>query len=219
LDYSYRDKFEYAGAAGGFIDKLGYPYCRGRIFNETETDNGQHNQVLDTFWASGAAFLIRSKLFHEVGGFDSSFFAHMEEIDLCWRLHSSGYKIACIPSSIVYHVGGGTLNKVNPRKTFLNFRNGTRLLIKNLPKKELIYVLPIRYLLDMAAAVYLTITQSYRHGFAVLKAYLDLFVFLSEDTKPTNRSKIPSYLIKEKNILFAFFIRGKKRFNQLNNTK
>ncbi len=128
--HTQRDAFEYAGAAGAFIDPLGYPYCRGRIFDTIEKDTGQYDNTVETFWASGAAMLIRSRLFHEAGGFDPDFFAHMEEIDLCWRLGAMGHKFACVPESIVFHVGGGTLSATNPRKTYLNFRNNLTLITK-----------------------------------------------------------------------------------------
>ena len=137
MSYKKRDTFEYAGAAGGFIDKLGYPFCRGRIFDVVEKDEGQYDTPLPVFWATGAALMIRLDVYKQVGGLDGRFFAHMEEIDLCWRLRSRGYGIYCIPQSEVYHVGGATLKKENPRKTFLNFRNNLLMLYKNLPEKEL----------------------------------------------------------------------------------
>ena len=156
MSYKKRDTFEYAGAAGGFIDKLGYPFCRGRIFDVVEKDEGQYDTPLPVFWATGAALMIRLDVYKQVGGLDGRFFAHMEEIDLCWRLRSRGYGIYCIPQSEVYHVGGATLKKENPRKTFLNFRNNLLMLYKNLPEKELKSVLFVRGLLDwVAAAVFL----------------------------------------------------------------
>ena len=148
-----REYFEYAGASGGFIDKLGYPFCRGRIFETIEKDEGQYNTVLPVFWATGAALMIRQQVYQAVGGLDGRFFAHMEEIDLCWRLRSRGYTIYCIPSSTVYHVGGATLKKENPRKVFLNFRNNLLMLYKNLPANELTSVMFQRTFLDWIAAV------------------------------------------------------------------
>ena len=145
--------FEYAGAAGGFIDMLGYPYCRGRIFDTVEKDEGQYDTVADVFWATGAALLIRSAVYWAVGGLDGRFFAHQEEIDLCWRLRARGHCIVCVPQSVVYHVGGGTLPKENPRKTFLNFRNNLLLLYKNLPARRLRRVLFIRFWLDALASL------------------------------------------------------------------
>lgn len=153
LSQKNRDYFEYAGASGGFIDKLGYPFCRGRIFETIELDKGQYDTDVPVFWATGAALFIRHEVYKKVGGLDGRFFAHMEEIDLCWRLRSRGYGIYCIPSSTVYHVGGATLNKENPRKTFLNFRNNLLMLYKNLPSNELKFVMFQRTILDWVAAV------------------------------------------------------------------
>ncbi|MBR0274498.1 MAG: glycosyltransferase family 2 protein, partial [Bacteroidaceae bacterium] len=148
-----RTHFEYAGAAGGYLDALGYPYCRGRIFDTVEEDRGQYDTVADVFWATGAALLIRAKMFWEVGGLDGRFFAHQEEIDLCWRLRARGHRIVCVPQAVVYHVGGGTLPKENPRKTFLNFRNNLLLLYKNLPERSLRRVFFIRFWLDALASL------------------------------------------------------------------
>ncbi len=145
--------FEYAGAAGGYIDSLGYPFCRGRIFDTVEADEGQYDQEADIFWATGAALLIRSAVYWEVGGLDGRFFAHQEEIDLCWRLRSRAYRIVCVPQSVVYHLGGGTLPKENPRKTFLNFRNNLLLLYKNLPQRRLRKVFFLRFWLDALASL------------------------------------------------------------------
>jgi GT2 family glycosyltransferase len=145
--------FEYAGAAGGFIDHYGYPYCRGRIQGKVEKDNGQYNTICPVFWATGAALFIRLEEYRKAGGLDGRFFAHMEEIDLCWRLRARGKKLVCIPESTVYHVGGGTLNRENPQKTFLNFRNNLLMLYKNLPERELKPVMRTRTLLDAAASL------------------------------------------------------------------
>lgn len=150
--FAQRDHFEYAGASGGFIDKYGYPFCRGRLFEVVEKDNGQYDTIIEIFWATGAAFFVRSEIFHQVGGLDEDFFAHMEEIDLCWRIKNTGYKIMVNPASTVYHVGGGTLPKKNPRKTYLNFRNNHYLLIKNLPLRRLYFTSFIRFFLDVFAA-------------------------------------------------------------------
>lgn len=151
LSYAERNKFEYAGAAGGFMDKYGYPFCRGRIFDTCEEDEGQYNESGEIFWASGACLFIKADIFHIAGGFDADFFAHMEEIDLCWRLKNLGYKIGYCAESTVYHVGGGTLHKSNPRKTFLNFRNNRKLLRKNLTEQELKSIYPTRNRLDQIA--------------------------------------------------------------------
>ena len=153
LSYRHRNMFEYAGASGGFMDRYGYPFCRGRVFDVVEEDRGQYDEVIPVFWATGAALMIRQEVYQKVGGLDGRFFAHMEEIDLCWRLRSQGFQLVCIPSSKVYHVGGATLKKENPRKTFLNFRNNLLMLYKNLPEEELAPVMRVRTFLDYCAAL------------------------------------------------------------------
>jgi len=172
-DYFNRSKFEYAGAAGGFIDKLGFPYCRGRIFESIEEDTGQYDDPTEIFWASGACFIIRSKVFKDVGGFDPSFFAHMEEIDLCWRINNRGLKIKFQPKSTIFHVGGGTLNKQSSRKTYLNIRNNLSMLYKNLPRKYFYLVIVIRLFLDLLAAIKVSFTNGTSHGLAIGKGWLD----------------------------------------------
>ncbi len=153
LDEARRTHFEYAGAAGGMMDALGYPFCRGRLFDHLEEDRGQYDFETEIFWASGAALFIRSALYRGLGGLDEAFFAHMEEIDLCWRVKRAGYRILYVPGSVVYHVGGGSLDRENPRKLFLNFRNNGRMLVKNLPAGRLLWVLPLRGALDAVAAL------------------------------------------------------------------
>jgi len=170
-----RKYFEYAGAAGGFIDKNGYPFCRGRIFNHTERDIGQHNDEREVFWASGACLVIRSSAFHSVDGFDDRLFAHMEEIDLCWRLKNQGHRIYCLPQSQVFHLGGGTLAAGNPRKTYLNFRNNLSIIVKNDYKNSLVKKILKRMLFDGAAAAYMLITSGPSHFFAVLRAHLSFY--------------------------------------------
>ncbi len=170
LSFHEKNKFEYAGAAGGFIDKYGYPFCRGRIFDTCEIDNGQYNTSGEIFWASGACLFIRANIFHEVGGLDADFFAHMEEIDLCWRLKNLGYKISYCAESTVYHVGGGTLNKSNPKKTFLNFRNNRILLFKNLPISTLNTIEKIRNFLDFIAWIKAFITGNFEEAKAIKNA-------------------------------------------------
>lgn len=170
LDYKRKTHFEYAGASGGFIDRYGYPYCRGRIFDTVEEDRGQYNEPCDIFWATGAALMIRAEDFRSVGGLDGTFFAHMEEIDLCWRLRSRGRRIVCVPESVVYHVGGATLNYSNPRKTFLNFRNNLLMLYKNLPQRELASVMRVRCVLDYVAALKFLLTGCIGDFKAVINA-------------------------------------------------
>lgn len=175
LSFHEKNKFEYAGAAGGFIDSLGYPFCRGRIFSHLEEDQGQYDDCRQVFWATGACLFIKAEIFKKSGGFDEDFFAHMEEIDLCWRLNRAGYKIYYQGKSKVYHVGGGTLSSTNPRKTLLNFRNGLSLLIKHLAKSELLWKLPVRLILDwFAAGLFLFSGKSADAG-AVIKAHWNLF--------------------------------------------
>ncbi len=179
---SYREPelFEYAGACGGYIDKLGYPFCRGRLFQSIEKDHGQYNDIREIFWASGACFFIRAKLFHQAGGFDGDFFAHMEEIDLCWRLKNMGHRVFVYPDSIIYHVGGATLDKMSPRKTFLNFRNNLSLIYKNIPGDKLHSVLFKRVFLDMLAAFSFIFSGGFRHFGAVISAYYAFYKSLKK---------------------------------------
>lgn len=186
LSETQRELFEYAGACGGFIDHLGYPYCRGRIFNHVEKDRGQYDQVCPIFWATGAALLVRTDVFRKEGGLDKRFFAHMEEIDFCWRLRSRNYGIYCIPQSTVYHVGGGTLPKSHPRKTFLNFRNNLLMLYKNLPEERLNSTLRIRYFLDLVAALKMLLSGQVKESMAIVKA---LRTFFRLDTTSTVKER------------------------------
>ena len=172
LSYRNKNKFEYAGAAGGLIDRLGYPFCRGRMFDTLEEDYGQYNDTVPIFWASGACFFMRADRYHEVGGLDEDFFAHMEEIDLCWRLTRAGHTIFYQGQSTVYHVGGGTLSASNPRKTYLNFRNGLSLLVKHQRFSSLIWKFPFRILLDWTAALHFLLIGSGVHAKAVIIAHL-----------------------------------------------
>ncbi len=212
LSYSEREKFEYAGASGGFIDHLGYPFCRGRIISNTETDNGQYNSPLSVFWASGACMFVRASVFHEMGGFDEAFFAHMEEIDLCWRMKNAGYMVFCFPQSTVYHVGGGTLPNNNPRKIYLNYRNNLLLLYKNLPKRRLYYVLFLRFFLDMSSAFIFLLQRKFSFSLSVLKAYKD-FIAMRRKCK-TDRTKVKWHPeIFKKSIVVGFFLLGRKTFS------
>ena len=176
LDYNNRNMFEYAGASGGFIDNLGYPFCRGRLFNSLEEDKGQYNDAIEVFWATGACLCVRATCFNEMNGLDEDFFAHQEEIDLCWRLNNQGYKIMVQPKSVVYHVGGGTLNSGSPFKTHLNFRNNLKMLFKNLPLPYLFVVIPIRLLLDgLAAITFLKQKNGLSHFFAIVRAHFAFY--------------------------------------------
>ena len=173
-------RFEYAGACGGFLDKYGYPYCRGRIFNTIETDEGQYNDVKEILWASGACMMVRSQDYWDAGTLDRKFFAHQEEIDFCWRLNIMGKKIVCIPSSKVYHLGGGTLPKGNPKKTYLNFRNNLTMLYKNLPEKDLDHVMRVRFWLDYIAAFKELLTGKIGDFKAIIKARRDFYKWKAE---------------------------------------
>ena len=218
--YYHRTHFEYAGAAGGFIDKFGYPFCRGRIFDEVEVDNGQYDSTIDVFWATGACIFIRSKLYHEVGGFDADFWAHMEEIDLCWRLKNSGYRIVYTAESTVYHVGGGTLAYTNPQKLYLNFRNNLWLLYKNLPYNQLFYILFIRMILDSVAATKLLGAFNFNGIKSILKAHLHFYNSLPALNRKRKLVKRDEHFRKpvgmlSKSIVFQFYIRKIKRFNEI----
>lgn len=220
LSYLQKTHFEYAGAAGGFIDRFGYPFCRGRIFNEVEADNGQYDNSMDIFWTTGACMFVRARLFHEVGGFDSDFWAHMEEIDFCWRLKNRGYRVVFTPESIVYHLGGGTLSYDNPQKLFLNFRNNLWLLYKNLPGNQLFHILFIRMILDGVAAIKL-LTEFNLNGIrSVLKAHYHFFRSLPELQRKRRQAgkdghfTLPAEKLP-KSIVFQFYIRKRKRFSEI----
>lgn len=215
-----KQMFEYAGAAGGYIDRYGYPFCRGRMMGTTERDEGQYDTVVPVFWATGAALFIRLTDYTDVGGLDARFFAHMEEIDLCWRLRSRGRGIVCIPQSVVYHVGAATLKKESPRKTFLNFRNNLVMLYKNLPQEDLASVMRVRVVLDYVAAFSFMLKGQFPNALAVFRArraYHSLRASLTasrkENLKKTTLAVIPE---RTKNsILAQFYLHGKKFFSQL----
>ena len=214
--YYEKEKFEYAGAAGGFIDKYGYPFCRGRVFQNLETDNGQYDTTIDVFWATGACMFVRADLYREMGGLDASFFAHMEEIDLCWRMKNAGYRICCSPQSTVFHIGGGTLPKNSPRKTFLNFRNNLSLLLKNYPGNKVHLILFYRILLDWVAAIKFLLGGCPADFAAVIKAH---FAFYSrrKDLMMTRNGlkKAPLSNVYNKNIVYQVFVRGVKLYSEL----
>ncbi|HRI78668.1 MAG TPA: glycosyltransferase family 2 protein [Cyclobacteriaceae bacterium] len=219
---SYNDKkyFEYAGAGGGFIDTLGYPFCRGRLFYFMEEDQGQYNDNREIFWSSGACMMVRSAQFLAVDGFDEDFFAHMEEIDLCWRLQRAGYSILYAGDSVVYHLGGGTLSVSNPRKTYLNFKNGLSLIYKNMSAGELLYKFPIRIVLDWIASIKFALSGAFAASMAVLTAHWHFFSNFKREKSRRNKSRSlgfrqPATLYKE-SVVWQFFIRGKKRFTELN---
>jgi GT2 family glycosyltransferase len=218
LNWNERDSFEYAGGAGGWLDAYGYPFCRGRIFDHCEKDLGQYDEVAPVFWASGAALFIRADLFHQVGGFDGYFFAHQEEIDLCWRIQRAGHSVYACPSSVVYHVGGGTLPKGNARKVFLNFRNNLIMLYKNLPWGQKIWKIPYRILLDSISAWKNVPAGELSYFGAVVKAHLAFVRWIllhpwknlpySRDTQKLNG-------LYRGNIVWEHFIKGKKLFSEI----
>lgn len=218
-DVSQKDSFEYAGAAGGFIDYLGYPFCRGRLFYQLEEDNHQYEDYREVFWATGACLMVRKEAFIEVKGFNEKLFAHMEEIDLCWRFHNYGFKVACDPKSIVYHLGGGTLNKLSSRKTFLNFRNSLIILLLNLPEKEAFVKILSRLVLDGIAGVKFLLGGQPKHMIAVIKAHFSFYSMYFQLT--LDRADVPQRSMKElsgvysKSLVWDFFKRKKKRFSDL----
>jgi len=213
LDYKNKLKFEYAGAAGGFIDKYGYPFCRGRIFNDIENDHSQFNDIKEIFWASGACFFIRSKVFFELNGFDEDYFAHQEEIDLCWRSKNLHKTIKLVGNSTVYHVGGATLSETNPKKTFLNFRNSLFSLVKNLPKKSLFPIIFTRLVLDGIAGIKFMLELKPKHTFAILKAHFSFYKNLSKMIKKrTKVSKNRNYYFV-KSAVWNYYVLNKKKFN------
>jgi len=221
LSLNQPEKFEYAGASGGFIDRYGYPFCRGRIINSQEDDLGQYDTPLSVFWSSGAAMMIRGKLWHESGGFDADFWAHMEEIDLCWRMKNQGYKVVINPESKVFHLGGGTLAYGSPRKIYLNFRNNLFLLYKNLPNGVLFKTLLLRMVLDGIAALQFLITGQFKAFAGVLAAHLDFYKSLKKLRK--KREALGEKILKTNHpemyigsIVFDFFIRKKRLFSSLN---
>ena len=214
LDYNKKDCFEYAGAAGGFIDKYGYPYCRGRIFNTLEKDHGQYNDSIEIFWASGACMFIKSNVFKELNGFDEYYFAHMEEIDLCWRAKNLGYKVKYVGESKIYHVGGATLKNSNPKKTFLNFRNSLFTLTKN-ADSFILGKICVRLILDGIAAIKFLIEFKPQHTFAILKAHFSYYYHLNRvlAQRKSIKNKIKYY--SRTSIVFDYFVNKKKEYKSL----
>ncbi len=220
LSYHKPENFEYAGAGGGFIDKYGYPFCRGRLFQTIEKDMGQFDDTIEIFWASGACMFIRADLFHSSGGLDNDFFAHMEEIDLCWRLKNEGYKIMYCPQSVVYHVGGGTLPKSSSRKTYFNFRNNALLLFKNLPSDKLFFILFSRLFLDGIAAFKFLIEGGWKDLYAVFRAHLSFYKNFNKTRNKRNKINQKNVSdIYNSNIAIDYFIKRKKHFSNLDTLK
>jgi GT2 family glycosyltransferase len=221
LSYSNKNYFEYAGAAGGYLDALGYPFCRGRIFDTVEEDFEQYDDSSEIFWASGAALFIKRKYWVESGGFDPDFFAHMEEIDLCWRLKNLGYKIVYCPKSKVFHVGGGTLNSESPFKTYLNFRNNLVLLQKNLSFGKAFLIISIRFWLDFLSLIKYLFDGKPRNAMAITRAHFYFFAHLFKNIKKAskiNNSNFNSAGFYNGSIVWEYFIRKKKTFRSLKKT-
>jgi GT2 family glycosyltransferase len=212
--YHQRTHFEYAGAAGGYMDYLGYPFCRGRIFDTAEADTGQYDDTVEVFWATGACLFVRADAFHEVGGFDARFFAHMEEIDLCWRLLNRGWRVACCGKSEVYHVGGGTLHKSNPRKTFLNYRNNLLMLYKNLPDKRRGWILFVRLLLDGVSSVRFILAGAWPDVWAIVRAHFAFYGMLPSLNKDKAYTASRAGLYS-RSVVWQYFVNGKKKYTDL----
>lgn len=219
LSYNEKHKFEYAGASGGFIDRFGYPFCRGRILEKVEEDKGQYDEVIPIFWATGACLCIRLKDYIETGGLDGRFFAHMEEIDLCWRLNARGRKIMCIPSSVVYHVGGASLSKDNPKKMYLNFRNNLLMLYKNVQNKSCNFIFSVRFILDVLAYIHLLLKGQFKSAHAIIDAYSD-FIKMRDSYTQVRKDNLSKATVKDiptqlhKSILLKYYS-GKKTYNTI----
>ena len=215
LDYNNKSYFEYAGAGGGYIDRLGYPYCRGRIFNTLEKDKGQYDDITPIFWASGACLFVRKTAYKEVDGFDEVFFTHQEEIDLCWRLQSKGGTIKYIGKSTVYHIGGATLSSHNSKKTFYNFRNTLLMLIKNVGSSKIYLLLIIRLILDGLAGLQFLIQGKWKHSLAIIKAHFSFYRLIPIYLKKRNNNKTQFKYYHIKSIVWNYFIRKNRTFKQL----
>ena len=221
LSFVNRDKFEYAGASGGYIDRYGYPFCRGRLFDTVETDNGQYDYAAPVLWATGACLFIRSKDYWMANGLDGRFFAHNEEIDLCWRLHIMGRQVVCLPDSVVYHLGGGTLPKGNPRKTFLNFRNNLTMLYKCLPDEELRHVMRWRWFLDYLAAWQTLILNrnlgDFRAIYRARKAFKHWLPQFEEDRRQIQQSRVAKDIPEQKlfSLLWQYYAHRRRIYSQL----
>jgi len=222
LQYDNRSYFEYSGASGGWLDKFGYPFARGRVFDVCERDEGQYDETAPVFWASGAAMFVKADIFHALGGLDDYFFAHQEEIDFCWRLQSAGYSVYCCPRSVIYHVGGGTLPKGNSNKVFLNFRNNLIMLAKNLPLGQACWKIPFRLFLDAVSAFKSLAEGEGLYFIAVFRAHFGFWRWLLFGEKKHSAFKRPPAALKgylHKSVVWAYFISGKKRFDEIMGSK
>lgn len=215
LDLKCPEYFEYAGAAGGFIDRLGYPFCRGRIFQALEQDRGQYNDIQEVFWATGACMCIKSEVYWLLNGFDEDYFAHQEEIDLCWRAQNAGYKVYYVGKSHVYHLGGSTLSNMNPKKTFLNFRNSLYSILKNLPRRKAFTIIGLRLLLDGIASLRFLMQCKAKHALAILRAHFSFYVnFRKIYKKRKKRQYITKYYVTT-SIVWSHFVNHVKKFTRL----
>ncbi|MCA0363643.1 MAG: glycosyltransferase family 2 protein [Bacteroidetes bacterium] len=215
LDFRQKDRFEYAGAAGGFLDVFGYAFCRGRVFDSLEADHGQYDDARQIFWATGACFLIKAAVFKDFGGFDARFFAHMEEIDLCWRINNAGLQVYYEPKSTVYHVGGGTLHKSNPFKTFLNYRNNLAMMFKNLPGKYLIPIIFIRMILDGISALKFLKEGSFRDIWAIIRAHFAFYSWIPYLIKNRSSTFYGFPFLLKKSVVFEYFGKSKKNYQEI----
>lgn len=221
LNCNHREFFEYAGACGGYLDSLGYPYCRGRVMGVVERDEGQYDgEPVSVFWATGAAMLIRTDIYNKVRGLDARFFAHQEEIDLCWRLRSRGYGVWCVSESKVYHLGGATLDKSNPRKTFLNFRNNLLMIYKNLPADRRVGVMALRYFLDYLAAFQKLLTGDRKEALAIVRARFE-YSHIHHEFDDVRRENLEAATVKDipemrpNSLLWAYYVKGVRKFSEL----
>jgi hypothetical protein len=215
LDLLKKDHFEYAGAGGGFIDQLGYPFCRGRIFQTLEKDNGQYDDVKEIFWATGACMFVKRDVFWQLGGFDADYFAHQEEVDFCWRAKNQGFKVYYIGMSKVFHLGGSTLSNMNPKKTYLNFRNSLFSITKNLPRRKAFVIISIRLLLDGVAALRFIFQWRFRHCWAILRAHFSFYRQFRKIYKKREKAKFILKYYITKSIVWSYFVHQIRNFNIL----
>ncbi|MCX2680812.1 glycosyltransferase family 2 protein [Galbibacter sp. EGI 63066] len=214
LDYKDKTSFEYAGAAGGYIDRLGYPFCRGRVFQTMEKDQGQYDDIKEIFWATGACMFIKKEVFNALGGFDEDYFAHQEEIDLCWRAQNRGYKIVYTGASKVYHVGGATLNNMNPKKTFLNFRNSLFSITKNLPLRKVIPLIVARLFLDGIAGIRFLFQLKFLHLLAIIKAHFSYYYYFVKIINKRGQIKDLKYFSCS-SVVVDYFIKQKRYYREI----
>lgn len=224
IDFYNRTKFEYAGAAGGYLDTLGYAFCRGRVFEVLEEDKNQYSTTEEVFWATGACMFVRAEVYHQLGGFDEHFFAHMEEIDLCWRMQLARHRLVVVPQAVVYHVGGGTLNKQSSQKTFLNFRNNLIMLTKNLPVSTLLWLIPVRSTLDLMSSIFFLMNGFPKYSWAIHRAHAAYFFKFSKWWKLRNKQvkQVPLTQLKgvyKGSIVAQHFIKKVTSFTQLASNK